>query len=235
MESTTITLTGKSSNLSATIFPELHLDPAYNYSCALLDFATYNSIPNIIENRNNSLTITLENSTEHVKLCLDQGAYEIQDMIDCLMEKAKKFGVKLEIILNKNTYKVSFKSQNATIMLSNDSILPIFGFHQGAYPCNVWHTSETIVNITNITVIRIECDIIRGTYINSQPTHTIHQFSPIVAPGFKIVEAPKNIIYLPLAVNSIQSVHISLVDQDGTPIDLQGETVTCRIHIKRNT
>lgn len=238
MESTTITLTGNSSNLSANIFPEIQLDPTCNYSCGLLDFTTYNSIPNVVKNCNNVLDISFDNGVKPPQLkCfileLGQGAYEIQDIIDCILKKANGINeIKLEMILNKNTCKVTFKC-NAVLQNLSNSILPTLGFHKATYEANEWHKSEKIVNVTDLAVIRIECDIVRGAYINGVPTHTIHQFSPKVAPGFKIVEAPINIIYLPIAVKSIESVHLSIVDQDGRPINFQEETIICRVHIKK--
>lgn len=48
----TITLTGDSSELSSSIFPEINLDDGYEYSCGLLDFTTYQSIPNITKANN---------------------------------------------------------------------------------------------------------------------------------------------------------------------------------------
>ena len=32
--------------------------------------------------------------------------------------------------------------------------------------------------------MRIECDIITGSYINGKPTHTLYEFFPSVPPGY---------------------------------------------------
>lgn len=45
--SVTLTFTGESSILTSDFYPELELDPTKSYSCGLLEFTTYNSIPNI--------------------------------------------------------------------------------------------------------------------------------------------------------------------------------------------
>jgi hypothetical protein len=71
--------------------------------------------------------------------------------------------------------------------------------------------------------------------MNNKPVHTIHEFSPDVLPGYKINEVPKNIIYLPLNTNSISSVTLELVDQDGNLIDFRGETITIRLHLRPST
>jgi hypothetical protein len=38
-----------------------------------------------------------------------------------------------------------------------------------------------------------------------KPAHIIHQFFPNVPPGFKIVESPEHVIYLPISVNTIRT------------------------------
>ncbi len=60
----------------------------------------------------------------------------------------------------------------------------------------------------------------------------MHEFSPAVGPGYKIIEAPRNVIYLPVNVKQITSITLKLIDQDGDLINFRGETVTIRIHIK---
>lgn len=52
MSSITLTVTGDKSSLDAYFHPEIELDERYNYSCCLLDFYTYNSIPNVDKNNN---------------------------------------------------------------------------------------------------------------------------------------------------------------------------------------
>ena len=61
---------------------------------------------------------------------------------------------------------------------------------------------------------------------------TIYSFSPNVSPGHKIVENPKTVIYLPITLHVIHSIQITLEDQDGNQLDLRGENITIRFHIK---
>ncbi len=71
-----------------------------------------------------------------------------------------------------------------------------------------------------------------GSYLNGQKVHTIHQFFPRVNPGFKIIEVPAKIIYLPISVQSIDFLELRIIDQDNNLIDFQGEEITVRIHVK---
>ena len=78
----------------------------------------------------------------------------------------------------------------------------------------------------------MECSITTGAYINNQKVHTIHEFFPSDPPGFKIIEVPKQIIYLPVFVRSIDNIQLRIVDQDGDLVDFLGEVITIRLHIK---
>jgi len=60
----------------------------------------------------------------------------------------------------------------------------------------------------------------------------IHIFFPNVAPGEKIVETPKNLIYVPITLNVISQLTLWVTDQSGEVLDLRGEELTITLHIK---
>lgn len=108
--------------------------------------------------------------------------------------------------------------------------------------------------IVDLNVIRVNCDIISGSYINGQQSHAIHQFATgtTVVKSHKsvkkqpdvnnqsstsdqtIVEIPKNLNYLLVKIKSLRTIQISLVDQSGNPVDIGGGVVFCRINIKKD-
>ena len=57
------------------------------------------------------------------------------------------------------------------------------------------------------------------------------QFFPAVSPGFKIIEIPTQVIYLPLTTKTINNIQIRIVDQDGTLVNFRGEVINMRLHI----
>lgn len=238
MTSTTITLSGDSAFLTASFFPEIQLDENSSYSCGLLDFTTYNSMPNVTSD-NNRIICYQNTGTKINKFFFEIpiGSYELEDIFKFLTDelKNKEFDVKFK--LNKNTMKCMMQATNVNVDFDDDrSIGKLLGFSRDQYKIRSgWYESKNVVRITEINVIRIECDIVRGSYINGKPTHTIHQFAPTVAPGYKIIEVPKNIIYLPIFVRRLNSLQIKLTNQNGDPLNLRGETVTCRLHIKKDS
>lgn len=255
MTSLTVAFTGTSSVLRANFFPEITLDPNGDYYCGLLDFTSYNSIPNIIEGQNNQFKFKY-NISEKVKSKVDgkdlikdvtkekektisllTGAYEAADILSFIKAQLATSKINLTYDINAATSKVKL-TFDTRINCIDDSVFSVLGFEKkGAlriFESKTAYWSEDIVKITNIDVIRIECDIASGAYINGRHCHTIHQFSHCkVSPGYKFIEVPHHIIYLPINVKQLRSIQISIVDQHGNLIDFRGEQISCRIHIKK--
>lgn len=90
-------------------------------------------------------------------------------------------------------------------------------------------------HIINQSEIRVNCDIIFGSYINGERCHTIHQFTTSASKvnDQTLVEIPKNLNYLPLKIKNLHSIQITLVDSSGALIDTHSAKIICRIRIKR--
>lgn len=251
MDSLTVAFTGRTSVLLADFFPEIVLDSNFNYCCALLDFTSYNSIPNIIEGKNNELKYRYKvKETKKVKgknvtsvvskdsaVALPTGLYEIEDILKYLKTSLieNKISLSYEIIGATTTVQISFESD---IEWMGGTVLNVIGFQNNSSPkvftSKKKYKNDNIAKITDIDVIRINCDIAAGSYINGVLCHTIHQFSHCkVAPGYKFIEVPKHIIYFPIKEKQLRSIQISIADQDGNLIDFRGEQISCRIHIKK--
>ena len=95
------------------------------------------------------------------------------------------------------------------------------------------HYSDLPVRITKVTSILVDCNLVTGSYLNGVSGHILHQFAATTPPGYKIVEVPANVIYLPVNTKIIDNITVKLTDQDGNPLNLRGETVTIRLHLKR--
>lgn len=244
-----ITLTGNQSVLSADFFPPIELK-GDSYVCGLIDFQTFNSIPNIdigcnkfyyIENKN--VIKPIDNSeisgvlshqiSRDVEIVIPTGSYEIADIATYLQQQLLQNETNINLRVNKNTLRSEIKCSRDINFKYPDSIASILGFNYRVLEANKLHISDHPVDINRINVIRIECNITSGAYINNQPSHTIHEFFPAVEPGYKIIEVPRHVIYLPVTVKTIHSISVNIVDQNGQLINFRGETITIRIHIKK--
>ena len=113
-----------------------------------------------------------------------------------------------------------------------DSISRLLGFTHRVLEANKVHESDSPVSIIKVNSLRVECSITTGAYINNQKVHTIHEFFPKVPPGYKIVEVPSHVIYLPVIVKTIDQIQLRIVDPDGNLVNFRVEVITVRIHIK---
>ena len=75
-------------------------------------------------------------------------------------------------------------------------------------------------------------DIISGSYVNGTTQPTIYSFFPNVSPGYKIVEKPINLSYLPVIMDTISSIETTITDQTGKRLNLRGEYITMRLEIR---
>ena len=55
---------------------------------------------------------------------------------------------------------------------------------------------------------------------------------PKVSPGYKIIETLRNLVYLPLTLDIIDSLGVSITDQDDHLLNLRNEKLTIKFHIK---
>ena len=89
-----------------------------------------------------------------------------------------------------------------------------------------------MVNILTINSILVNIDIISGSYVNGSTQPTIYSFFPDVSPGYKIIENPHNLLYLPITADTIHSITIWLTDMNGNERNLPGENLSMRFHLR---
>ena len=126
------------------------------------------------------------------------------------------------MILEDN-YEVGFRQYN--------SINSLLGFHSKLYTSG-FHEAKNMVNILTINSILVSIVIISGSYINGFPQPTIYSFLPNVSPGYKIIENPHNLLYLPITAHTIHSITIWLTDENGNELILRGEHLSMRFHLR---
>jgi hypothetical protein len=237
MSSYTVSLTDTTSTLRSVLFPALRLRNDKQWEAALLDFTTYNSIPNIKEGFNNKLHYYKKKDKDNQFTKIDEitiptGSYEIDDLCTLIQDVLGKENIKIEG--NNNTLKTEVTSKYYLDFSQKHSVGSILGFPSTTpvLEANVKHVSSNTVSILTLNTIDITCNIIQGSYRNGENRHILHTFYPAVPPGYKIIERPQNLVYLPLNTSYISDIVLNVLDQDGNIVDFRGETITVRIHIK---
>ena len=224
-DSFTLTLSGTSSVLEAHYFPPIELSPFKNLALGLVELLTFNSIPNIDEGKNKFYV------GEEV-ITIPTVSYEIEDIENYLQKVLSTHDISISLQPNNNTLCSEINCSRPIDFGPEDSIGRLLGFTPRILSANVTHTSNLPVTILKVNSLRVECNITTGAYINGQRVHTIHEFFPVVPPGYKIVEVPSHVIYLPITVQAIDHLQLKLIEQNGQFVNLRGEIVTIRLHIK---
>lgn len=274
MSSLTLTLSGRSSILTANYFPPIELNDG-EYVCGLIDLQTFNTIPNVDINNNcfhfgygngQSHPFEIENSVDGIsyditndiasepnvlrkipistlecdslyydlhEIVIPVGSYEIDDIYKYLKKILTKDSIKFELRVNKNTLKCEILCSQPIDFSGNRSIGSLLGFSSRILKQSVVHESDMSVNVFRVNALRLECSITTGAYVNNTSARTIHEFCPTVPPGYKIIEVPRNVIYLPVAVRTIHTLTIKIIDQNNQIVNFCGEEITIRIHVKK--
>lgn len=229
----TFTLTGKTSVLTASYFPPIYLDKNAEYEIAFLSFEAFNSIPNVDEKNNVFKIIPFD------PIIIPPGNYEFDDIVNYLNTTVNDNTTQYESVFiklkaNTNTLRSMIKSSHPVDFTYPNSINSLLGFDQEIISASQkYFSSENVINIFRVNVIRINCNIVTGAYHNDEMSHTLHEFFPHVPPGYKIIETPQNLVYLPITTNVIDHIKIEILDQDGNYVNFNSEVVTIRLHLRR--
>ena len=235
-----VIVSGDKSNFNTLFNPKIELDKEKVYEIALVNLETYYSFPNI-DDSNNIFVYSHDQGQTWTKIKIPIGSYEIDDINNYLRFEMQRIGHYdevnneqfINIAANSNTlkciliigqgYQVDFNQAN--------SLSKVLGFTGNKYN-EGFHESEKPVNILSINSILVNIDIIDGSYVNGKTKNTIYSFFPDVSPGFKIIESPVNLVYLPILPQTIQNINLSITDQDENLLNLRGEKLTARFHIR---
>ena len=109
----------------------------------------------------------------------------------------------LQCILNVVGAKVSFAVPN--------SLASVLGFNRSIYGVGR-HPSEHLVNIMSVNSILVHCNI-HSSYMRDVQAPVVYNFFPNAAPGQKVLEAPSNLIYLPVTVDVISTLSVRLTER----------------------
>ena len=112
------------------------------------------------------------------------------------------------------------------------SLSSVLGFKQDIVYGVGRHASEKLVNIMSVNSILVHCNIIHSSYMRGQQAPVVYNFFPNAVPGQNILEAPHSLIYLAVTVDVISSLSVWLMGQDGEYLDLRGEKLTIRFHLR---
>lgn len=250
-------MTGMGSEVSIDLSEELVLDDA-PYEVALKSLYTSHMIPNIT-NKNNVFRIRYPEPRSDFfhDIILPEGTYEFDDIATYLTSNIAAFdhmddvsndtisgvddssGRRREgkkhlfgITMDKPRLRTKLYSTYIIDFTADRSLAPILGFDHIRLNPQETHFSKSPITISNVNVIRVECNIAKGAFLNGKRTHSIYDFYPKVPAGYKIVEHPIPMIYYPIALQTVNTITVCLKDQKGNKINLMDENLSVTLHIR---
>jgi len=139
----------------------------------------------------------------------------------------------IKITANTNTLKSVLEIQGdfQVDFRARNSLSSVLGFRNQVYK-EGFHESQNVVNVFSINSILVNVDVIGGSYVNGRTQSTICSFFPNVSPGYKIVENPRNFVYLPVILDKSNKIETVVTDQNGKQSNLRGENLTIRYHLR---
>ena len=174
-------------------------------------------------------------------IVIAEGSYQVEDINEFIQREMRKNGHydkasdkdNIEISANTNTLKSEmFLKNNYEVYFRKDkSINSLLGFHSKLYTSG-FNESQNMVNILIINSILVNIDIMSGSYVNGSIQPIIYSLFSDVSPGYKIIENPHNLLYLPITSDTIHSITLWLTDQNGNELNLRGENLSMRFHLR---
>ena len=223
------------------------------------DFDTLTELINLVnlentKNNKGSLNIILPDysiTTDHVKIELTPGVYELTEINNAIKEEIKKTFTYLPVDLE--TFKkheladhqpylyIGFNIQADTISMKsilstsnqivfNSELNNLLGFTKTRYPEGT-HTSEKSVMITTTDKVHLKCDCVDGSIVNGIREQILFSFNLSSPPGYKIIKEPNIILYKKINKTRLDSIQFFLEDSNHNPVDFNGETLTFTIQI----
>ena len=198
----------------------------------MLSFETYNSIPNV-DDTNNKFYFDGDKD-----LTIPTGTYEVKDIANFIQDQMKALSSPTKIYFvsietNNNTMRATVKSTVQIDFQKANNIGSILGFQDVILEPPMKHVSNNVVDVFNVNTLRIECSIASGSYLNGRPVHTVYEFFPSAPAGYKIVETPSPVIYVPVTVNTVDKITLRVVDQLTRLVNFREEEITIRLHLRK--
>ena len=146
-----------------------------------------------------------------------------QKIAEHTCKDCKDLGLSLKIKADKKSMKTILETSHELIFNSN--LNKLFGFTKKQYSPG-YHISEKVINIMSVDKVHLKTDCIDGSVLNGIRESILFSFSLSARPGYKIFKEPSQILFKKVNKDKIGQITFYLEDDDGFPVDFQGETIT---------
>jgi hypothetical protein len=167
-------------------------------------------------------------------ITIPPGNYELFTLRNLIKTELWKRGVNFVSRVNKTTLQIEIQCSHQVDFVQENSIGPVLGFsNTRLLTPNKFNKSDIAPRISGLNVLRVECNIVSGSYTNGEEDHILFEFPIDVDPGFKLQSIPSTPVYLPVNTTRIDNIVLRIIDEYGRLVDFRGETVNIRLHMRR--
>ena len=241
-ETIEIIVKGKGSDISIDFYEPLNI-PMEHFEAKLgvKSFSTYNSIPNVVEGKNNRIRIKVPGE-KYKTFALETGAYELDLISTQIMEwmgvtfpKLQDLEENFKILANYATSKADFifKGDYGVDFAVGGSMHELLGFDQNdKIEGTGRYSGKRVVNITNVTQLVFNCNITKCNYINGREMPFLYSCGINVPVGFRLCRELTDITYKGLNTDQISHIRIWVVNEEGESINLRSEDLNVTLSLK---
>ena len=234
--------TGKGSDLLIEFATPIFIEDDEFAEIGLKSFSFYNSIPNVTSNVNNCLQISVP-GTDYQTIHLPTGSYEINSIEKEIVEWIKVRFPKLKKVDEEFKLEANSALSKAQFIFLNDygvnfdvphSIAKTLGFNaQRKEKGEGKYLGDSIVNISNVTSILINCNISEPNYINNKFSQFIFNCTIDVSNGYRLSRELTNITYKRVNTNQISSLRVWFTDEHGHLLNLRKEQALVTLSLRK--
>lgn len=231
-----VSLSGESSSISTNLHPEIELDERFEYSCCLLDFSIQNTTLTHEFDQHNYAIHYYRPDKEYRRVTINEGPRGVPQLMKEIEQQMVADNSRVHIDFHAHMMKFKIRTSSVAIDFTHkNSIGRILGYDPQILERNTTTDSDYSIGQINADTIRVNCDLVSGSFHDGISTHTLHEFHPKQVINYKMFEQPEHLIYLPVIKQRINSVNITVTDQGGKFFDLKGGKIHCRLHITRDS
>lgn len=230
MSSINVFLSGNGPVLTTQFSEEIALDEKFTYSCCLLDFCIQlDQLQVTFTNENNVFEVVLPGSTKSINRTVMYTASYNLEYIARLLEERHGSTSPWNFKLDEDSMKYSIETSEKNLFLFSkpSSVGKVFGFMHTDLEGQTTYKAQYRQALPNIQNIRVKCDMVGHSNV-------LYEFHAESLSNYKMIEQPHVLIYSPIDKRRINSIEITVTDENDKPIHIANGKIYCRLNIKKD-
>ena len=234
-------LKGSGSDISLILPKSINIPDGHEASIGLKNYSTYNNIPNVQKDVNDSIRVRTPSDATWKTFQLETGAWELTSIAESLYSWIEHQWPHLRNVrtdfqlsgqqatskcffLFKNDYAVDFNIEN--------SMCNLLGFKRtDTFSGRGMHKAGRIANIARVTQLLFNCNIVETSWFNDSHIPLLYNCVIDVPSGYRMYRDVQSISYKRLNTPAIQVIHLWIEDQDRRVVDNRDELLVVTLSL----